>query len=144
MLSHVLLFATPWTVPLPGSSVHGIFTGKNTGHRFYPWVDSHLPGIESVCLASLAWTSRFFTASATWEALIIVVASCFSIKFFSPISNITLCIPSYPRCWPMRSIMVILTGYRSAEMPPSFVKESANKQRVSITKSKEAITSRDW
>ena len=129
---------------LLGSSVHGIFTGKNTGHRFDPWVDSPLPGIQSVCLASLALTSRFFTSSTTWEALIIVLASCFSIYFFSSISNITLYIPSYPRCWPTRSIMLVLIGYRSAEPPPYFVKESANKQRVSITKAKEAIISRDW
>ena len=30
-LSHVRLFATPRTVALSGSSVHGIFSGKNTG-----------------------------------------------------------------------------------------------------------------
>ena len=31
MLSYVRLFATPWTVAPPGSSVHGIFLGGNTG-----------------------------------------------------------------------------------------------------------------
>ena len=34
LLSHVLLFAAPWTVAPPGSSVHGDFPGKNT------WVGS--------------------------------------------------------------------------------------------------------
>ena len=29
-LSRVRLFTTPWTVP-PGSSVHGVFPGENTG-----------------------------------------------------------------------------------------------------------------
>ena len=29
--SHVWLFATPWTGRLLGSSIHGIFPGKNTG-----------------------------------------------------------------------------------------------------------------
>ena len=31
MFSHVQLFVTPCTVALPGSSVHEIFPGKNTG-----------------------------------------------------------------------------------------------------------------
>jgi len=31
MLSHVQLFATPWTVAPPGSSVHGISQARNTG-----------------------------------------------------------------------------------------------------------------
>ena len=43
VLSSVLFFVTPWYTLL-GSSVHGIFTGKNPGHRFNPWVDSPLPG----------------------------------------------------------------------------------------------------
>ena len=31
LLSHVRLFATPWTAALPGSSVHGDSPGKDTG-----------------------------------------------------------------------------------------------------------------
>ena len=41
MLSHVRLFATPWTVALPGFSVHGDSPGKNTGMGCH----AHLQGI---------------------------------------------------------------------------------------------------
>ena len=34
LLSHVQLFVTPWTVALPGSSVHGNSPGKDTGLGF--------------------------------------------------------------------------------------------------------------
>ena len=36
VLSYVQLFATPWTVAPPGSSVPGIFPGKNTEELPFP------------------------------------------------------------------------------------------------------------
>ena len=35
VLSHVQLYATIWDCSPPGSSVHGIFSGKNTGVGFH-------------------------------------------------------------------------------------------------------------
>ena len=44
VLSHVQLFATPWTVALPGSSVHEIFQARILEWLaiFYSWVPSQL------------------------------------------------------------------------------------------------------
>ena len=69
-LSHVQLFATPWTVALSGSSVHGIFQA-----RILEWVaissfrESSQPRDQTqvFCIAG-----RFFLTSATWEALLIL------------------------------------------------------------------------
>ena len=36
VLSYVQLFVTPWTEAPPGSSVPGIFPGKNTGELPFP------------------------------------------------------------------------------------------------------------
>ena len=57
----------------PGSSVHGIFQDPWNG--ILDWVaisysgDLPNPGIEPAFLTSPALASKFFTASATWEAL---------------------------------------------------------------------------
>ena len=54
----------------PGSSVYGIFPGKNTGVGRHLLLQGTLPilGIEPVTLASPALAGGFFTTSATWEA----------------------------------------------------------------------------
>ena len=58
----------------PGSSVHWDSPGKNTrvGCHAPPGVPPY-PGIEPVSLVSPALTGGFFTTSATWEALIILI-----------------------------------------------------------------------
>ena len=55
---------------LPGSSVHGIFPGKNTGVGCHFLLGGDLPdpGIEPASLVSPALAGEFFTTSATWEA----------------------------------------------------------------------------
>ena len=68
-LSHVRLFASPMDCNPPGSSVHGIPQA-----RMLEWVaisswDLPDPGIEPASLVSPALADRFFTTSATWEAL---------------------------------------------------------------------------
>ena len=71
-LSHVWLFATPWTAKSPPRSfVHGIFL---TG--ILKWVaisfskDLPKPGIKSMSIASPALACGFFTTSTTWEGLL--------------------------------------------------------------------------
>ena len=75
MLNHfsrVWFFVTLWTVcSLPGSFIHGILQA-----RILEWVgissswgSSH-PGIKPTSLMSPALAGRFFTTSASWEALI--------------------------------------------------------------------------
>ena len=60
----------PVDCSLPGSSVYMDSPGKNTGEGAMPSSgDPSNPGIESVSLKSLALAGRFFTTSATWEAL---------------------------------------------------------------------------
>ena len=57
---------------LPGSSVHGILQA-----RILEWVampssrESSYPGIKPKSLTSPASAGRFFSISATWEALLI-------------------------------------------------------------------------
>ena len=71
MLSHVLLFATPWTVPTrilcPWDSPL-----KNTGVgcHFPPPGDLPDPRIEPTSLASPALAGRLFTPGSTWEVTI--------------------------------------------------------------------------
>ena len=75
VLSHVQLFAAPWTTKYPpgscsspGSSVHGIFQA-----RILEWVaisspgDLPNPGIKSTSLVFPVLAGRFFTNSATWK-----------------------------------------------------------------------------
>ena len=55
----------------PGSSVHRILQARIwSGLPCPPPRDLPNPGIESMCLMSLALAGRFFTTSATLEALI--------------------------------------------------------------------------
>ena len=63
-------FSDPMDCSPPGSSVHGISHGKNTGSGLpcSPPGDLPDPGIKTVSLKSPALAGRFFTTSATWEA----------------------------------------------------------------------------
>ena len=64
MLSHVPLFAIPWTVDcqVPLS----IEFSRQEYYSGLPFSD---PGIEPASLMSPALAVRFFNTSATWEAL---------------------------------------------------------------------------
>ena len=53
----------------PGSSVHGDSPGNNTRVGCPPPGDLPNPGIKPLTLISPALAGRFFTTSATWEAL---------------------------------------------------------------------------
>ena len=51
-LSRVQLFATPWTVAPPGSSVHGVFQARLLGGLPVPTPgDVRRPGMEPTCPA---------------------------------------------------------------------------------------------
>ena len=54
---------------LPGSSVHGIFPGRNTGVGCHFLLQGIFltQGLNQWSLVSPALANRFFTASATWE-----------------------------------------------------------------------------
>ena len=61
VISHVWLFATPWTVACHGCLCHGIFQA-----RILEWVAISYfpdPGIELVSLESPALADRFFTTA---------------------------------------------------------------------------------
>ena len=60
---------TLWTVSPPGSSVHEILPGKNTGVGCHALLQGGLPdpGIEPLFLRFPASACRFFTTNATWE-----------------------------------------------------------------------------
>ena len=54
-----------------GSSVHGDSPGKNTGVACHFLLQMNLPdpGVEPMSLKSSALAGRFYTTSASWEAL---------------------------------------------------------------------------
>ena len=70
-LSCVPTLCDPMDYSPPGSSVHGILQA-----RILEWVampssrDLPDPGMELSSLSSTALAGRFFTTSATWEALL--------------------------------------------------------------------------
>ena len=71
---------------LPDFSVHGIFSGKNTGVDCYfpPSGDLPDPEIEPISLTPPALAGGFFTTSATWEAqksLLNLLQYCLCIMF---------------------------------------------------------------
>ena len=84
MLSYVQLFVTPWTVAPPGSSVPGIFPGKNTGELpFPPPGDLSDAGIKPL-LCLLHWQMVLIPGSgrspgegkgfcAIWEADCVII-----------------------------------------------------------------------
>ena len=59
----------PMNYSPPGSSVPGIFPGKNTGLPFPTPEGLPNSGIKPMSLASPALAGRFFTTSATWDSL---------------------------------------------------------------------------
>ena len=77
VLSHftrVRLFATPWTVALQAPLSIGFSRQEYwSGLPCLPPGDLPDPGIEPMSLMSPALACRFFTNSATWEALLCIV-----------------------------------------------------------------------
>ena len=72
-LSHVPLFATPWTVAWPGSFVHGIFCkNAEVGCHFLSPGDLPNPGIAPTSLASPAWAGGFFTTEPPGKLCIVL------------------------------------------------------------------------
>ena len=69
MLNLVQLFATPWTISPPASSVHGIFQATMLSRLPFPTLeDLPNPGIEPKSLASPAVAGRFFTTAPPGKA----------------------------------------------------------------------------
>ena len=69
MLSHVQLFATPWTVAHQAPLSMGFLRQEYwSGWKFPPPGDLPDPGIEPLSLMSPALAGGFFTTSASWEA----------------------------------------------------------------------------
>ena len=70
VLSHVQLFATPWTVACQAPLSMGFSRQEYwSGLPFTSPGDLPNPGIEPKSLASLALAATFFSTSTTWEAL---------------------------------------------------------------------------
>ena len=68
-LSHVQLFATPWTVACQAPLSMGFSRQRYWNGLPFPTPgDLPDPGMEPVSLRSLALAGGFFTASTTWEA----------------------------------------------------------------------------
>ena len=69
MLSHVRLFATPWTVASQAPLSMEVSRQEYWNGLPFPSPGDLLdPGIELVSLVSPALTGGFLTAGATWEA----------------------------------------------------------------------------
>ena len=69
MLSHVRLFAAPWTVACQASLSIGFCRREYwSGLPLSTPEDFPDPGIEPASLASPALAGGFFTTSTTWEA----------------------------------------------------------------------------
>ena len=86
VLSHfysILLFATLWTVAHQASlSVRFSRQEYWSGLPCPPPEDLPHPGIKPTSLASPALAGRFFTISATWEALTFpLIKACLSFRF---------------------------------------------------------------
>ena len=70
LLSHVRLFATPWTVALQAPA-----SMQFPSQEYWSWLpfpppgDLPNPGIEPASLVSPASAGGFFTTSAPWEAV---------------------------------------------------------------------------
>ena len=71
LLSHVRLFVTPWPVALQAPLSLGFSQQEYWNGVIFPLpVDLPDPGIEPAFLMSLAIAGKFFSTSATWEALL--------------------------------------------------------------------------
>ena len=93
-LSHVRLFATPWTAvsqapPSMGFSRQEYWSGLPC---LPPW-DLPDPGIEPVSLASPALAGRFFTINTTWET------SQSGVGQFTPGAQLSILQPGMCRQW---------------------------------------------
>ena len=71
--SCVWLFCDLMDCSPPGSSVRGILQARTLGWVDMPW-DLPNPEIEPSSLMPSALAGRFFTTSATWEALVVTCA----------------------------------------------------------------------
>ena len=79
VISHILLFATPWTIHTPSRHVP-LSTGLSrqeywSGLSFPPPGDLPDLRIEPTSLTSPALASYIFTTSATWEVIILLARS---------------------------------------------------------------------
>ena len=75
-LSHVRLCATPWTAAHQAPHPWDL-PGKNTGVGCHARLQGIFPTQGSnLCLMSPALADRFFTTSATWEALLCACCCC--------------------------------------------------------------------
>ena len=73
MLSHVRLCVTPWTVAHQALLSMGFSRQEHwSGLPGPPPGDLPDPGIESASLLSPTLAGRFFTASTTWEAVLLL------------------------------------------------------------------------
>ena len=73
-LSHVRLFATPWTVALQAPLFMGFSRQEYCSVLPFPSPgDLPNPGIKPASFMSPALAGGFFTTNATWEALSILV-----------------------------------------------------------------------
>ena len=72
MLSCVRLFGTPWTVACQVLLSMGFLRQEYGSELLFPPPPEDLPdpGIKTASSVSLALAGRFFTTSATWEAMI--------------------------------------------------------------------------
>ena len=71
--SYVRLLVTPWTVAHQAPLSMGFSRQEYwSGLPCLPPGDLSDPGIELVSLMSPALAGRFFTTSATWEALVLI------------------------------------------------------------------------
>ena len=74
MLSHVRLFVIPWTVAHQAPLSMGFPRQEYwSGLPCSPPGVPPSPGVEPESLVSPALTGGFFTTSATWEALMILI-----------------------------------------------------------------------
>ena len=70
--SHVQLFASLWTIACQAPLSMGFSREEYwSGLPCPPLGNLPDPGIEPMSLMSPAWTGRFFTTTATWEALLL-------------------------------------------------------------------------
>ena len=80
LLSHVRLFAAPWTVAHQAPLSIGCSRQEYwSGLPFPPPGALPHPGIKPTFLSSPAWAGGFFTMIATWEAWMLVGGQCKSL-----------------------------------------------------------------
>ena len=80
-----LTLCDPMDYSTPGSSVHGISPGKNTGVSCHFLLQGIFLRDQTMSLVSTALADGFFTTSATWEALEII--KCYVREVTSVVSD---------------------------------------------------------